>query len=112
MAGEAERWTVRILNSIVQAELDALPRDLRVSFDKVVTLIEELGLTRVREPYVKHIEDNLWEMRLRGRDGIARAFYVTVIGRRVMVLRVFVKKSQKTPPREIKLAWQRAKEIE
>jgi phage-related protein len=50
-------------------------------------------------------------MRLRGRDGIARALYVTVTGQRVVVVRVFVKKTQKTPRREIELALERAKEI-
>ena len=50
-------------------------------------------------------------VRLTGRDGIARALYVTAIGRRVVVVRAFVKKTQKTPPAEIKLALRRAKEI-
>ena len=50
-------------------------------------------------------------MRLKGRDGIARALYITWIGRRVVVLRVFVKKTEKTPRREIELALARAKEI-
>ena len=59
----------------------------------------------------KHLEEKLWELRLTGRDGIARALYVTAVGRRVIVVRAFVKKTQKTPPGEIKLALQRAKEI-
>jgi phage-related protein len=46
-----------------------------------------------------------------GRDGIARALYVTAIGRRVVVVRAFVKKTQRTPPAEIELALRRAKEI-
>jgi phage-related protein len=50
-------------------------------------------------------------MRLRGRDGIARALYLTGTGRRVVILRVFTKKTQKTPRREIELARQRAKEV-
>jgi phage-related protein len=54
----------------------------------------------------------LWEIRLTGRDGIARALYVTAGDRRVVVLRVFQKKTQKTPRREIELALQRAKELE
>ena len=57
---------------------------------------------------MRHLEGKLWELRLSGRDGIARALYVTTIGR---VVRAFVKKTQKTPPAEIKLAFQRAKEI-
>jgi phage-related protein len=53
---------------------------------------------------VKHLVGKLWELRLTGRDGIARAVYVTAI-------RAFVKKTQRTPPAEIKLALRRAKEI-
>jgi phage-related protein len=58
------------------------------------------------------LDKELWEIRVSGRDGISRAIYVTASGMRVIVVRVFIKKSQKTPPREIRLALQRAKEIE
>jgi phage-related protein len=50
-------------------------------------------------------------LRLSGRDGIARALYVTAIGRRVVVVRAFTKKTQKTPRAEIELALRRAKDI-
>jgi phage-related protein len=50
-------------------------------------------------------------MRLKGRDGLSRALYVTASGKRVVVLRAFVKKTQKTPQAEIDLALRRAKEI-
>jgi phage-related protein len=53
----------------------------------------------------------LWEMRMRGKDGISRAIYITAKGQRVVVVRVFVKKGDKTPSREIDLALQRAKEV-
>ena len=49
---------------------------------------------------------------MKGRDGISRALYVTAVGRRVVVLRVYMKKTQKTPNQEIDLALKRAKEIE
>lgn len=76
-----------------------------------MTLIQDHGLEKVREPYVRHLEDKLWEMRLVGRDGIARAIYVTASGRRIIVLRTFVKKTEKTPKRELELARERAKEV-
>ena len=60
---------------------------------------------------VKHIRGDLWELRLKGKDGIARAFYVTRTGQRLVILRLFTKKTQKTPPREIKLALQRAEDV-
>lgn len=69
------------------------------------------GLERMREPYVKHLEAKLWEMRLKGRDGIARSLYVTAKGKRVVVVHSFVKKTQKTPRREIDIALKRAKDV-
>ena len=104
-------WTVETLNSTVDAELEDLPADMRARFHHISLLIEEFGLDRVREPHVKHLCGSLWEMRLKGRDGISRALYVTAVGRRIVVVRVFIKKTQKTPDREIKLALTRAKEI-
>jgi phage-related protein len=65
----------------------------------------------MREPHVKHLEGKLWELRLTGRDGIARALCVTALGRRVVVVRAFMKKTQKTPRAEIELALRRAEEI-
>jgi len=59
---------------------------------------------------VKDLEGALWEMRLKGRSGIARAVYVTAVGRRIVVVHVFAKKTQKTPRREIEMALKRAKE--
>lgn len=46
---------------------------------------------------MKHLEDKLWEMRLTGKTGIARSIYITASGQRIVVLRTFVKKTQKTP---------------
>jgi phage-related protein len=104
-------WSFVFVNAEAQAELDALPLDVRASFERIVRLVQAFGLERVHEPYIKHIEGRIWEMRLRGRDGIARALYVTATGRRVVVLRVFTKKTQKTPRREIELAQRRAEEV-
>jgi phage-related protein len=59
----------------------------------------------------KHLEGPLWEMRMKGKDGIARAAYVTASGFRVVVVRVFRKKIQKTPRREIELALRRARGV-
>ena len=104
-------WTVETLNETVDAEIEALPGDIRDNFVRISGMIEERGLLRMRMPHVRHLEGQLWEMRLRGRDGIARAMYIVVRGRRVVVVRVFVKKTEGTPRREIRLALQRAEEI-
>ena len=104
-------WTVETLSDVVDAELEALPADMRARFSYISRLIEEFSLDRVREPHVKHLQGPLWEMRIKGKDGISRAIYVTATGQRVVVVRVFVKKTQKTPKREIDLALKRAKEV-
>lgn len=105
-------WVVVFLNEEVQASLDAFSLDIRASFQRFVELIQSHGLECVREPYVRHLEGPLWEMRMKGRHGIARAIYVTAIGRRVVVVHVFEKKTQKTPRREIITAMKRAKEVQ
>lgn len=105
------QWTVTILNPVVAAELEALPADMRARFGRVVRLIESHGLERVREPHVKHLRGRIWEMRMSGRDGIARALYVTASARRVVVVHVFEKKSQKTPSRAIEIAEERSKDV-
>jgi phage-related protein len=68
-------------------------------------------LANVGQPHVKHVRGKLWEMRLKGRDGISRALYVTAFGRRVVVVRAFVKKTQEIPEAEINLALRRAQEV-
>ena len=61
------RWSFVFLNAEVKAELDELAEDVRASFERIVQLVQSVGLERVHEPYIKHIEDRIWEMRLRGR---------------------------------------------
>lgn len=92
--------------------MGALPADMQARFMHIARIIEEKGPMNVREPHVKHLTGKLYEMRMRGKDGISRALYVTVTGKRVVVVRVFVKKTRRTPKREIDLALNRAREIE
>ncbi len=105
------RWSVETLNDTVDREIGALPADMRARFVRISELIAAVGLERVREPYVKHLQGPLWEMRMTGRDGTSRAVYVTVRDRRVIVVRVFIKKTRKTPRSEVRLALQRAREV-
>ena len=105
------KWRVEILNQTVLEELDTLPPDMRAKLDHIVRMIEKLGLHQVREPYIKPLRDKLWEMRIRGRDRIARAIYVTVKERRIVILHAFIKKTPKTPAAAIRTALFRMKEL-
>jgi phage-related protein len=103
-------WTVQ-LTAAAAGELAELPEEQRAHFMRIRALIQEHGIERVHQPHVDHIDGPLWEMRLKGPSGIARALYVTRSPRRVVVVRAFVKKTQKTPRPEIKLALKRAEEV-
>ena len=105
-------WRVDVLSQSVVEEIDALPPDMRAKLDHIVRMIEELGLHQVREPYIKALQGKLWEIRIKGRDGIARAICVTVKERRVVILHAFRKKTRKTPEAAIRTALSRMKELE
>lgn len=104
-------WSVEVLDRRVERELNTLSQDIRQRFLRIAELIEEHGMDAMRAPHVKHLEGKLWEMRMKGRDGIARAIYVTAKGERVVVVHAFEKKSQKTPQRALEIARDRAKEV-
>ena len=107
-----DAWRVEVLNDIVRAEIAALPEDIRARLTHIVDMMIAVGPERMKAPHVKPLRDKLWEMRMSGRDGIARAIYMTTRGRRIVILHAFVKKTQKTPPQAIRLALSRAKELE
>ncbi len=89
-----------------------LPADMRARLARITDAIESAGLLHLPRGWVKPLGDKLWELRITGKDGIARAIYVTAREQRVVIVRIFVKKTQRTPSRELELARQRAKEIE
>ena len=63
-------------------------------------------------PLARHVEEKIWELRATGRDGIGRSLYVAASGKRLLILRSFIKKTQKTPRTEIEIAFKRLGEVE
>jgi len=106
-----ETWRVEVVNEAAKAEIDALPIDIRAKLLHLTEMMAAVGPQRMREPHVKPLRDKLWEIRMSGKDGIGRAIYVLATGRRIVILHVFIKKTQRTPPQAIRLALARAKEI-
>ncbi|MFZ1107441.1 MAG: type II toxin-antitoxin system RelE/ParE family toxin [Rhodomicrobium sp.] len=103
-------WSVEFTETAAE-EFAALAPDQRAHFQRIAGLIQDHGLERIHFPLVRHLEGPLWEIRLKGRGGVARALYVAQAGERAVVVRVFVKKTEKTPRREIEKALERAKEL-
>jgi phage-related protein len=104
-------WTVQLLDAAAE-ELGELPDDMQARFLRVAELLEPYGPVEVGRPHVAPLGQGLWEIRMRGKGGIARALFEIRPGRQLIVGRVFAKKTQKVPAREIRLAVRRLKEAD
>lgn len=102
-------WTVT-LHPLAERELRTIPVDMQARFLHIGEMLEELGPQRVGLPHIRPLESKLCEMRMTGRDGIARAVYAAVQGRTLLVLHVFIKKTQTTPRSAIETALKRLEE--
>ena len=89
--------------------LDSLDRKMNAKLIGLMELLEEKG-TELREPYSAPLEDGIFELRCKLGSNITRALYFFYIGKRFVVTNGFIKKTQKTPPGEIKLAKDRRKD--
>lgn len=94
----------------VQEEILALPATLLARYLALTDRMEVYG-ANLGYPHTEAFGDGLFELRLKGAEGIARAFYCTLIGKRIVMLHCFIKKTQKTPPGERRIAETRMKEI-
>ena len=106
-------WSVETLDKRVDRELAKLPRDLIARFLWIADLLTEQGPEAVGMPHVRSLSGtgSLWEIRMSGKDGIARAIYVKASGQRLVVVHAFQKKTQKTPKTALETARKRAKEV-
>lgn len=104
------QFTITFYDEALEAQVLTLPRTLLARYlslaDRMVIWGPNLG-----EPHTKAMGDGLFEMRLKGAEGIARVLYCTLIGRRIVVLHSFIKKTDKTPGQDLALSRKRLKEI-
>jgi phage-related protein len=104
------RFAVEYFHERVLAEVESWPVDMLADYARLVGLLIEYG-PNLRLPHSRALGEGLFELRPRGRAGIGRAMYCFMVGQRIVVLHAFVKKSQQTPDRELKLARKRLKEL-
>ena len=104
------QYTIIYYSNTVQTDILALPEGLRGRYLALTDRMEMYG-ANLGEPHTKAFGNGLFELRLKSIEGIARVFYCTLLGQRIVMLHSFVKKSQRTPPRELRLAETRMKEI-
>lgn len=106
-----KQWTVHFINHIAEKEIEAFSPDLQARFLHIIDLLIEFGPHHVSLPHVRFMEDKIWEMRLKGKDNIARCLYFLASQKQITVLYSFIKKTQETPRKAIKIAKERMKEI-
>ena len=103
-------FTITYYSETVQADILNLPDTLAARYIVLTRRMVGLG-PNLGEPHTKAFGEGLFELRLKGAEGIARVFFCTLVGRRIVMLHSFIKKTDKTPPRERRIAEARMKEV-
>ena len=104
------RYAIEYFDPRVLAEIESWPADILADYARIVELLMEHG-PNLRLPHSRAFGEGLFELRPKGKAGIGRAFYCFLSGRGALVLHAFVKKSQQSPDRELKLARKRMKGV-
>lgn len=103
-------YTIRYYSSDVLEQIFNLPISLQARYIALTQRMIEYG-PHLGLPHTDSFGGGLFELRLKGAEGIARVFFCTLVEREIVMLHSFIKKSQKTPDRELKLAKLRMKEL-
>jgi len=103
-------WKIEYFSSEVEKKVLSLPNGLLARYLRLTDLMLEFG-SNLGMPHTRSIGDGLFELRVKGKEGIARVFFCTIVNRRIIILHVFIKKTNKTPKKEIKIAINRMRRI-
>ncbi len=103
-------FSITYYSEAVQEDILGLPDTLAARYIVLTRRMTVLG-PNLGEPHTKGFGGGLFELRLKGAEGIARVFFCTLVGKRIVMLHSFIKKSDKTPPRERQVAESRMKEV-
>jgi phage-related protein len=103
-------WTITYFSERVKDDVFSLPPNILADYLRLRELMERYGAD-LRLPHSRAMGGGLFELRPKGKEGIGRIFYCTAIGHTIVILHSFVKKTQKTPPDELKVARKRLKDV-
>ena len=103
-------WSIEYPYKDVEQFVIDLPPKLGAKYLHLTDLMLEFG-SNLGMPHSRAMSDGLFELRIKGQEGIGRVFYCTLVNKRIVMLHGFIKKSQKTPPKELRKAQSRLKEV-
>lgn len=104
------KYIIEYFHSRVREEIEAWLTGILADYARIVELLMAFG-PHLHMPHSRALGEGLFELRPRSPEGIGRAFYCFVMNRRIVILHAFIKKTQETPERELKLARKRMKEV-
>ena len=104
------KWQIKYYSPKLEKEILSLPDGLLARYLRLTDLMFEFG-SNLGMPHTKPLDGGLFELRVKSKEGIARVFFCTKIGKKIIMLHSFVKKSQKTPKKELRLAKTRMSEV-
>ena len=104
------KWQITYYNSKLEKEILNLPDGLLARYLGLTDLLLEFG-SNLGLPHTKPMGKGLFELRVKSKEGIARVFFCTKVGKKIIMLHSFIKKSQKIPKKEIKIAQNRMREV-
>ena len=104
------KWKISYYSEDVTNKIKAWPKGIKAKYLRTIDLIEEHG-AQLGAPLTDHLGDGLFEIRIKAKEGIGRAFFCYVMNKEIIIVHAIIKKTQKTPPKELKLAKQRMNEV-
>jgi len=104
------KWKIIYYNEALQEEIMTLPAGIQARYIHLTKRMHIHG-ANLGMPHTQPMKDGLFELRMKSREGIGRVFYCTLVNKRIVMLHSFIKKTQKTPSRELKVAISRMKEV-
>ncbi|PHS59183.1 MAG: hypothetical protein COB17_01285 [Sulfurimonas sp.] len=103
-------WNIEYYSSDVEDNILALPSGLLARYLRLTDMMIEHG-SNLGLPHTKSLNNGLFELRLKSKEGIGRVFYCTKVGKNIVMLHSFIKKSQKIPKNEMAIAQKRLREV-
>ena len=103
-------WSIQYYSTRVQQDIEDWPVGIYADFLRLIELMEVYGAD-LRMPHSRAMGKGLFELRCKGSEGIGRAFYCTLVGKEIVILHSFIKRTQDTPERELAMARKRLKEV-
>jgi phage-related protein len=103
-------WAIQYYSETVRQDIAAWPVGIRAMYARITERMQVFG-PHLGMPFTRPLGDELFKVRARGKEGIGRAVFCPATGQTIVILHAFIKKTQKTPQRDLELARRRLREV-